>query len=411
MQFSTHLSSTVQTQQTNHSVWQAAIQAGYPAAIWRLPNRTDREVIIDASGHVSTVGMDLEELPMGFAVSPFINPDAESTLFLKADFYWRFDENGTILDAQNKLSDGHPAFDALFRTNQSVVKNETVPTVKVLASPDHQQLNFEKTVSRAIRQIERGKIRKVVLARTKSIRFEEQPDIPTLFNRLCHAYPNAFVSAVYLPDLNQVWIGATPERLVSVDAAGIFRTVALAGTQSAFDTEGRSKRTMDAPWTQKEIEEQALVGRYIIGCFKKIRVREYLEEGPKTVIAGNLMHLRSDYSVDTQALNFPQLGTVMLRLLHPTSAVCGMPRETAQEFILQHETHPRELYSGFLGPVNMYRAEGSETHLFVNLRCMKLEGQEGTLYAGAGLTEDSVPAKEWRETEMKCDTLLSLLTK
>jgi isochorismate synthase len=411
MQFSTHLSSILQTQQTSHSVWQAAVQAGYPAAIWRLPNRTDRELIIDASGNVSTVAMDFEELPMGFAVSPFINPDAENTLFLKADFYWRFDENGTILDAQNTRSDGHPAIESLFRNDQKTGKNETVPTVKVVESADNQQLNFEKTVGRAIRQMERGKFRKVVLSRTKSIRFEEQPDIPTLFNRLCNTYPNAFVSAVYLPDRNQVWIGATPERLVSLDAEGIFRTVALAGTQPAFDSEGRPKRTADAPWTQKEIEEQALVSRYIIGCFKKIRVREYIEEGPKTVIAGNLMHLRSDYSVDTQAVNFPQLGTVMLRLLHPTSAVCGMPREAAQEFILENESHQREFYSGFLGPVNIFRTEGPESHLFVNLRCMKLEGQEGTLYAGAGLTEDSSPAKEWRETELKCDTMLSLLTK
>lgn len=409
MQFSTHLSSTTKTQPTVDSHWQAAVQAGYPAALWRQPNRTDRELIIDASGTVSTVVMDLEELPMGFAVSPFINPDAESTLFLKADFYWRFDEEGNVLAAQNKFSDGHPILDVLFGNPSIAKRKEQGPAIQIVDATSHQQTGFEENVSKAIRQIERGKFRKVVLSRTKTVQFDEQPDIPTLFNRLCRAYPNAFVSAVYLPDRNQVWIGATPERLVSVNATGIFQTVALAGTQSAFDSEGRPKRTAEAPWTQKEIEEQALVGRYIIGCFKKIRVREYLEEGPRTVVAGNLMHLRSDYSVDTQALNFPQLGTVMLRLLHPTSAVCGMPREQAQEFILQNEVHDRELYSGFLGPVNCYQTEGSETHLYVNLRCMKLEGVEGTLYAGAGLTEDSVPAKEWRETELKCDTLLSLL--
>ncbi|WP_460675116.1 isochorismate synthase [Larkinella ripae] len=403
------MSSTVQTQQTFRSLWQAAVLEGYPAALWRQPNRTDRELIIDASGTVSTVAMDLEELPMGFAISSFINPDAEHTRFLKADFYWRFDEEGTIIASQNKMPDGHPAVDALLGQNRPVTQSDRIPAIRIVDSTDHQQTQFEKTVNQAIRQMERGKFRKVVLSRTKTVRFEEQPDIPTLFNRLCHAYPNAFISAVYLPDRNQIWIGATPERLVSVDAAGIFHTVALAGTQSAFDSEGRPKRTADAPWTQKEIEEQALVSRYIIGCFKKIRVREYIEEGPKTVTAGNLMHLRSDYSVDTQAVNFPQLGTVMLRLLHPTSAVCGMPREAAQEFILQNEVHHRDFYSGFLGPVNIYQPEGAETHLFVNLRCMKLEGQEGTLYAGAGLTADSVPAKEWRETELKCATLLNEL--
>jgi isochorismate synthase len=147
------------------------------------------------------------------------------------------------------------------------------------------------------------------------------------------------------------------------------------------------------------------VSRYIIDCFKKIRLREYVESGPKTVVAGNLMHLRTDFAVDTQATNFPQLGTVMLRLLHPTSAVCGMPRPAALLFIATHETHDRELYAGFVGPVNM----GGASDLFVHLRCLKLEGQVATLYAGAGLTEDSDPAREWRETELKCRTLLNVM--
>ncbi len=162
------------------------------------------------------------------------------------------------------------------------------------------------------------------------------------------------------------------------------------------------KRTADALWSQKEIEEQALVSRYIIGCFKKIRLREYLEEGPKTAQAGNLMHLCTQYTVDTKAVNFPQLGTVMLRLLHPTSAVCGMPRPEALDFIQTHEQHDRGFYAGFVGPVNIDMA----SQLFVHIRCLSLEGQTATLYAGAGLTEDSDPKKEWLETEMKCQTLL-----
>jgi isochorismate synthase len=190
-----------------------------------------------------------------------------------------------------------------------------------------------------------------------------------------------------------------------VDKEGVFRTVALAGTQSVFDAVGQPIPPKQAPWTQKEIEEQALVGRYIISCFKKIRVREYVEEGPKTVVAGSLMHLCSDYTVDTKAINFPELGTVMLELLHPTSAVCGMPKMAALEFIQNHETYDREFYSGFLGPVNVE----NETNLFVNLRCMKIQNGTATLYAGGGITEDSVPEKEWQETELKCQTMLAVL--
>lgn len=147
------------------------------------------------------------------------------------------------------------------------------------------------------------------------------------------------------------------------------------------------------------------MSRYIIECFKKIRLREYAESGPQTVKAGNLLHLRTDYKIDTKAVNFPQLSTVMLDLLHPTSAVCGTPKSSALRFIEHYEAYDRTYYSGFLGPVNV----NNESHLFVNLRTMKIEGDQAILYAGAGITESSVPEQEWNETEMKCQTLLSAL--
>jgi isochorismate synthase len=140
-------------------------------------------------------------------------------------------------------------------------------------------------------------------------------------------------------------------------------------------------------------------------CFKQIRLREFEEHGPKTVEAGNLLHLKTIYTVDMEDTKFPLLGSVMLDLLHPTSAVCGMPKLPAQEFLSQNEKFHRELFSGYLGPVGI----GNETHLFVNLRCMQILEDGALLYAGAGVTEDSVPVKEWIETQLKCDTLLDVL--
>ena len=46
-----------------------------------------------------------------------------------------------------------------------------------------------------------------------------------------------------------------------------------------------------------------------------------------------------------------------------------------------------------------------ETTLYVNLRCAMLANKKIWLYAGAGITEDSVPEKEWEETEMKCNII------
>ena len=124
-------------------------------------------------------------------------------------------------------------------------------------------------------------------------------------------------------------------------------------------------------------------------------------------MAGNLIHLRTDYEVDMAATNFLQLGSVMLKLLHPTSAVCGMPLENSSQFIKENEGYNREYYSGYLGPVNF----NSESNIFVNLRCMQVQKTKGWCYAGAGVTIDSEPEQEWIETEMKMNTLMNVLNR
>jgi isochorismate synthase len=52
---------------------------------------------------------------------------------------------------------------------------------------------------------------------------------------------------------------------------------------------------------------------------------------------------------------------------------------------------------------------GGISKLYVNLRCMQLFDQTAKLYAGAGITFDSIPEKEWDETTLKCHTLLDVM--
>lgn len=420
MQPDSVLDAGIATQRNHADYWETARRLGLPAALWRLPNRSDKHLIVSFDEVLPRVAVDLEELPAGFAISPFDNladtnpldnPDdvPARTLFLRADLHAVFDSTGQsigVTGAPTVPDNVAKQFSQALRPAPR--RKAASPTP--MADPDA-QARYLADVAEAVAAMQRGEFRKVVLSRTKQVEFADAPDAVALFDRLCTTYPTAFISAVSLPERGQIWISATPERLVSQDADGIFQTLSLAGTQAATQPDGTPKLAKEALWSQKEIEEQALVSRYIIECFKKIRLREYLEEGPKTVVAGNLMHLGSQFTVDTQAVRYPQLGTVMLRLLHPTSAVCGMPRDRAFSFIRQHEPYDREFYAGFLGPVNICSTdEGPSSHLFVHIRCMKLEGKVATLYAGAGLTEDSIPEREWQETEMKCETLLSVIS-
>jgi isochorismate synthase len=255
--------------------------------------------------------------------------------------------------------------------------------------------HFVKLVVAGIEAIKAGTLEKVVPARTKHISLDSDFDLAKSIYSMLVAYPNSFVNFFHIPGIG-TWIGASPEVLIETKD-NHFYTMSLAGTQPAFG----ENPLKSAAWTQKEIEEQALVNRYIVDCFKKIRLREYEESGPKTVLAGTLLHLRSDFKVNMTATNFPQLGSVMLELLHPTSAVCGMPRKEAHDFLNRYEELDRSFFAGYIGPVNI----GGETSIYVNLRTASLQNGEAILYAGAGVTEDSDPDKEWEETELKCQII------
>jgi len=366
-----------------------------PFAAWKLPESNRIHLIASFSSEAQRYAQtDLEMLPDGFVAAPFHSE--EGVYFIPADEHWVWEtdmETGIVrrikgLDVSGQLLQE--------KFSMQHLKNYLKPALVSASSSE----NFQTAVKEAIAAIERQEFLKVVLSRQKQVAMPECFQPVETFIELGKHYPNAFVSFFAIPQAG-VWMGATPEILVSVDKHEIFRTMALAGTQAKGDLVNLQQAT----WTQKEIAEQAMVSRYIINCFKKIRLREFEEKGPRTVAAGELIHLRTDFEVDMRATNFPQLGTVMLELLHPTSAVCGMPKQAAMAFIAAHEHHDRALYSGYIGSVNI----DSESHLFVNLRCMQLQEKSLILYAGAGITEDSVPEKEWLETEMKCNTMLHLI--
>ncbi|MEQ8361640.1 MAG: chorismate-binding protein [Cyclobacteriaceae bacterium] len=366
------------------------LNEGHAIGLWRVPGTTKKNLIVSTEGVQWLDDLTIEDLGTGFAFAPF---DADKKkIFLKANVSYSI-ENGELVPI---------VFNVPYDIENNAKKLGAVPfyPTKSYEGADAAQNDFTAIVEKAIEQIEAGNFEKLVPSRCKQIELPNGFDLVDTFNTLCAKYPNAFVSLVSAREIG-TWLGASPELLVSVDDQMAFKTVAVAGTQ-VLPPQSNIKHVA---WTQKEIEEQALVSRYIVNCFKKIRLREYIELGPKTWKAGNLAHLKTEFEVDMNATNFPQLGSVMLKLLHPTSAVCGMPREESIAFLKSNESFDRSFYSGYLGPINFE----NKTSLFVNLRCMQWCGDKAILYAGAGVTIDSIPEKEWEETEMKMNTLLQVI--
>lgn len=369
-----------------------AFRDGCPFALWKKPGQPMVEMIMDKDPKAfSFPNVDLDELPEGFMIHPFLNSEEHEPVYVKASRYERF-----LLKETSTSEDGYWSdYESAPENSGTTIRNKIASLPVGPNSTPSKEADFLATVAKAIASIQSGAFYKVVPARLKRLSLSPDFDLARVFLELCAAYPSAFVNCFY-SETSGCWIGASPETLIRTKG-DLFYTMALAGTQKAQG----DNPLKNAAWTQKEIEEQALVSRYIVNCFKKIRLREYQELGPKTSVAGGLLHLKSEFLVDMKATNFPQLGSVMLSLLHPTSAVCGMPKEKALEFIKAEEGFDRSYFSGFIGPVNL----NEETCLFVNLRCAKLENNQALLYAGAGITEDSVPEKEWEETELKCDII------
>ncbi len=369
----------------------ACVKKGLSYALWKLPGLP--AIHFAASARVFRMQeVNLEESIPGFLFAPF--DPKEEKVFLQADELFIISDGTTTLKGDLLAQ--------ITRPDQNVP--ETIQLrgyFKVLAAattatPEN-YLNLVKTCQDAVVG---GRFEKLVPSRAKEVTLPASFDLAAIFVELTQKYPAAMVSIFSSPDTG-TWIGATPEMLVSVDASQRFHTAAVAGTQPFVP--GSDLKTVT--WTQKEIEEQALVERYIISCFKKIRLREFDEHGPRTVVAGNVVHLKTEFEVDMIATRYPQLGSVMLQLLHPTSAVCGMPMEQSFSFLREHEGYPREFYSGYLGPVKI----NAESHLFVNLRCMQVADGKARLYAGGGVLGDSDPDKEWQETELKLNTLLNVI--
>lgn len=366
------------------------LEDGRAISLWRLPDHHEKNVIICSQvSYIDAEQFSVEESQPGFVISPFGRD--EKKLFLPAEIHLKI-SNGEIIP-QN----GATLSDNFSKTGNLKLHITSAPKPSSDQGNDH----YQKLVADCVTAVENGLFEKVVPSRRQSFEVPEEIDILDVFDRLCQQHPQALISLVSTPQTG-TWMGASPELLVQVSSKFIFKTSALASTQ--VYKPGVDLKTV--LWNQKEIEEQALVSRYIINnCFKKIRLREYEEQGPKTFRAGNLLHLKTDFSVDMAATNFMQLGTVMLKLLHPTSAVCGMPMEPALKFLQEKEGYDRELYTGYWGPVNV----DQETNIYVNLRCMRAGHQEAILYAGAGVTVDSNPTLEWEETVNKMNTLRQVI--
>lgn len=242
-----------------------------------------------------------------------------------------------------------------------------------------------------ISQVKNGELNKVVLSRVLEFPYPENFTSGRFFSKLHKKYNKAFTFLWNHPQTG-IWMGASPELLMQYKEGGL-TTMSLAGTRKMIQSNSGDL------WPVKEKAEQEYVTDYITDILKDFSSQIHIT-GPQTILSGQLEHIQSQFTIQVKR----EMAEKILWKLHPTPAVCGKPAQEAFQLIQETESHNREYYTGFCGPVY-----SSSLQLFVNLRSAKIESDRVYLFAGGGLTEDSIPENEWKETEIKAETLLSIL--
>lgn len=268
----------------------------------------------------------------------------------------------------------------------TVISSKSLPEDKTefVAENKDEYLNQLENVIGVIKE---NHLPKLVYSRRKIFREFQEIDLKSSFENLCKSYPNAF--RYIFNDGEHSWMGAFSEVLGKFNkTTHEFETMSLAGTLQVSEN-----------WSEKEIEEQKPVTSYI-----RTILNNYSENVDESEtfdhISGNIKHLRTDFKAKIQ----PEDLDALIQELHPTPAVCGIPKEFCKESIQKLEKFPRELYAGYI------KIETEDTiQYFVNLRCSRLYQDSVHVFVGGGITAQSNPEKEWIETELKSEAVLKNL--
>ncbi len=381
----------------------AALSVRLAVALWHQPGDNADQGVVDLGGSTQPAAIDFQSAEPAFVFSPFFSAEGKQPLRIRADVRLAPDGLHARQDLWNGQRQRYETFVANYQaaltSSQIDARLSCDAPLQLTAPHSSDYVEYCRLVDSAIDFIIDSGLKKVVVSRTATAALPAGFDPVATFRALCQRYPAAFVSLVAIPGVG-TWIGASPELLLSIDSRAL-HTMALAGTQARLPGQPLTA----VRWSSKEVEEQALVSDYIRDFFSRAGAGAVHETGPRTVAAGNVVHLQTDFCVELPHHELMALANRVLHELHPTSAVCGMPKDKALAFILQHEGYDRSFYSGYLGPVYI----DGQSHLYVNLRCMQLGQGAAYLYAGGGVTADSNPDAEWRETELKAGTLLAVL--
>jgi len=272
-----------------------------------------------------------------------------------------------------------------------------IPCDRHATNPSH----WRAEVEGALAAIHSGFVSKVVLARTLDVLSESPVDSLRVLDYLWHENRGAHVF-LFEPKPGHLIVGAAPETVATVQS-GSFHATAVAGSIARGETPSEQKELAGRLLaSEKDLVEHRIALDDMVDRLRPFGGQIEAADHPHVLTLARIQHLETH--IRTQLHPGTHIMSV-LATLHPTPAVCGIPRDDAMSLLDREEPFERGWYSG---PVGWFDTSGDGVFA-PSLRCAVAKGREWRLFAGAGIVSASDPALEWEETGIKFEPVLRAL--
>ena len=243
--------------------------------------------------------------------------------------------------------------------------------------------------------ISRGEMTKVVSSREVEFTSETPYNVASILANLVDNNPNCFIFG-YEKD-GHTFVGASPEILVRHRGSEIL-SYALAGTAPKDGTNAWTKEQLLT--NKKNLVEHNIVRDRIVNTMKAITPDVTVGETGIMELS-HLYHLRTIITAKDSTKSLVEWA----KLLHPTPALGGEPREKALALLQKYEAHERGMYAAPFG----FMKDMGDGIVVVAIRSALIMDNVLYAYAGCGVVADSNADEEYAETNNKMRTILDAL--
>lgn len=255
---------------------------------------------------------------------------------------------------------------------------------------------FKSSVSSAVSRIKNGELSKVVIARDLVAELPTGFDLRPALTRLRNRYPTCWIYNI------AGHFGASPELLIR-SSNGVVSARVLAGTAGRGTDPDVDRAIADGlAHSTKNLHEHAFAVDSLTRALDPYCLSVEADQTPFSLALPDVWHLATDVHAKLKS----SVGILdVASALHPTAAVAGTPRETAQQLISELEVIDR---GGYAGPVGWVSASGGG-ELAIALRGGRVDNNSLRAFAGCGIVSESEPDAELSETELKFRAIRNVL--